>query len=281
MKKKEWERRIKLDLEGIQLLGAALTLQAKERMENSQKDLEHRILALPHKDDLDFYYDISYYRRQLDYTSKNLLHVSMRTDALDTPKKAFRKARKLLVKDFQFRWHHLRDHMILVGYITDDVPGFAANWDRSTPICKQWGDDPIISALQEVFFSEYSRLTGQDPDECYELRTDQDFLFYLTVWKLCEPEKGRGHPPGRRWQDGVENAATYAYTIRSEAKKDGFPIPTDEAIRRALTKYKLVSPREFENFPDKEETIVTAAGAKHDRLQGAMKAVRKKLAEWD
>lgn len=279
VKKEEWNRRIPLDVKGVRLLGAALYLRVCRRKSGASRAAEKRKNEAkptnPFKEIDWLRRDTEHYERELNRWEKQHRDLAIRLKALNTSKNDYEKAKSLRANDFQYRWDTLRDHRLLVGFITNDQPLFAVNWDRETPICERWGDS-LVEALTSIFYAEFERLMGPDPNDLPYLQDHEDFLFYLTVWKLCEPESGRGQPKGRRWPDGTANAVSHAYSLRDDAKRDGKPITTEEAIRRSLESFKVVSPDEFDNCPDKGSVVVSAAG-----IEGAIKSVRKGLFEAD
>ena len=281
MKQEEWERRIELNLHGVRLLGAALVLQADQE----RAYFERRLNDARREGDEIFGFDppfeLESYERDFDARNQRYARFVTLCQDLLTPIDDYKRAAGLRVMDFRFRWEHFRDHLILVGFSTDEVPDFALPWEREKPICEYWSGDYVTCALAQIFEAEYERLLGPDPETLPELCAREDFLFYLTVWKHCEPERGRGRPAERPWRDGLYYAASHAFSIRKKAEERGTPISIAEAIRRALEDFVIVTPAEFENHPDKESTVVTASGTPGDRTVGAIKAVRKKLAEID
>lgn len=283
MKKSEWNRRLPLDREGVRILGAALHLRARARERQLAERIERRRasdIGSHHLNGLRWPQSID---RDIDALAKWTRHrevLQEQIEILGITEKEYLRAKTIRAKDFRFRWDNLMEHRTLLGYISDDVPDWALSWDRATPISERW-HDTLTEALEALFGSEFDRLEGPEPDDVPYLREPEEFLFHLSVWKLCELERGRGQPQGRRWQDGLDNAASYAWSLRHEAAAQGKPISNEEAIRRALEKFTIIGSQGFAEFRDKASAIVSDAASPGGRTEGAIKAVRKRLREID
>lgn len=284
MKEAEWKRRTPLDLEGVQLLGAALLLNARMHREREEKIEQKRKEAEQSPEEFNksqWPYDLEHHTNSRRQRERTEWEIRWRLEALDTPEDIYDSAKDLKAKDFRFRWDHLIAQKFLMAYISDEQPDWCVRWDRETPISKHW-DEEVSGLLTPIFEAEFERLTGQDPDFLPEMRDRTEFEFHLAAWKLCEPEPGRGQPSGRRWPDGLSNAASYARMIRRDAQESGVPITNEAAIEQALEKFKIIGSREFNDFPEKSEAIVSDAGhGEAGRREGAKKAIRKLLLKWD
>lgn len=280
MKKREWDKKIPMDQAGVQLLGAALLKRAEFRLSLAETNLTDRLKQDDTSEFGDLPHDIEHYEKEVRAWKSERAAIRLKLQALKTPSDVFEKAGDLVPMDFRFRWDLLRDNLILLGYLSDDQPQFAQNWDRTTPIGERWGSAETV-ALKNIFVSESRRLIERVPEDPPEPRTHEDFLFYLTIWKHCECEQGQGHRRGMRWADGRHSAASYAWSLRRDAEVKGSPISNDEAIRRAIASFELVSPDKFKAQPDKESVIVSYGGDLEARRNSAIKAVRKILAEID
>lgn len=279
MKKAEWERLKELDLKGLRLLGAALELQAANMLAHAQDAFE-RAKNKPQTG------GVFAPRKGLQRAEESVQNETARQSRLqacarelETSQDDYKQAKTVMAKDFRFRWDHLRDHPILVACLKDRLPRFSKYWDIKQPIAEMWGRDPAVVALTEVFFEEYAWLNGHGPEFRPQLTKQEDFLFYVSVWELCEPERGRGQPSGRRWPDGAEHAAAMAYAVYADAEKNGTPIAIVEAIRQSMKEFEVVSTEEFWTHPDRESTTVTASGTPGDRMSGAIKTVRRLFKE--
>lgn len=280
MKQSEWKRRIVLDHRGVALLGAALTLNSKRKLDEKRSTDRHVIISEAEWLGIDPKFELDALEEKINAYTEQYEALFAKCRMLETSDADFQQAATLRVMDFRFRWEHLKAHPLLVGYLTDDVPDFAKVWPRDVPICKQVSEQKVIYELSQIYCSEFDRLTGSDPDVVPILREPEDFLFYLTVWKLCELEAQRGQPKGRRWKDGLSNATSYAWSLQHSAKESGELISREEAFRRALEKFKVVGVAEFEAAPKKGALIVSEAAGERGRVEGVKKSMRALWDKW-
>ncbi|WP_120500363.1 hypothetical protein [Roseovarius sp. EL26] len=283
MKIKEWNRRTPLDFKGVRLLGAALYLRSHKLHDWTQKQLLEQQEAekdLANFNELEFPHGVDHWQNECGRGRRTLDELEWRLQVLGASQTDYEKGKSMRAMDFQFRWDLLINHKFLMAYLSDDQPDWAIGWDRETPISERWGDDPA-EALQSIFFKEFERVTGPEPEFLPYLREPEEFEFHLAAWKLCEPERGIGQPKGRRWPDGLNNAASYTYSIRRKTMEKGSPITIEKAIERALEEYTIIGSEEFECFPNKTSAIVSDAASEGGRLEGAKKAIRKLLSKWE
>lgn len=278
-----------MDREGVRLLGAALYHWLCYRRNEAAKDVQ---LCKAEKEnptaisDLNLLFEPEHYDRELSSWDQQAELLKMHLNDLEVSDEDFSRSETLRAKDFRFRWDILMEHKALMSFITDDQPKWARSHDRDTPISKRW-EDALTHALTSVFYSEYKRLSGPYPEEVPDLRTAEEFFFHLAAWKLCEPEKGKGAPRGRRKPDGLSNAASHAWSIRDVARRNGVKITMEEAMREALRNYSVIGSDEYEDFQEKEHCIVSDAAGPDGPIGAVKKLMRKMMnamdrqASWD
>lgn len=180
------------------------------------------------------------------------------------------EAEKATVFSFRWKWHHFRDFPILISHAKPNLPAWAS--DAQTPIARR-PDDKLTYALTEVLRTvlDGEKFEG-DP------RDDADWAIYWATFELHEPPRGRGHPEGRRWADGMQHVIAGAWSLLDEARRTGKRLSKERAIQLALDSFKIVTSPQFDFEEDKEACLVVNAGASEaERRSAAAKLIRKEL----
>lgn len=283
----QWAKMVLVDsLDGVKLLAAALYLRAKMRADHAISLAEKAERAANGDIDPFFSPDLSAspeeLRREADERVRKLKAAwrALRNlggeDWLD-------QAASVSVRSFRWRWFHFRDFPLLVAYVKPNLPEWSAP-DKEQPIAQRWGDsltaylERLVGDVVEGSYCDLHRFDVDYPRG----RDESEWGRFYATFDLHQEPRGKGHPNGRRWRDGLNNAWSYAWSIRYKAEQAGTPMTTAEAVRESVREFQVVTEREFGSHPDPESCIVVnAGGCQQERIEAAEKAVRKYLDEYD